>query len=152
MAIRLAIANDHAGVYLKQHLIEYLNAKSINFKDFGVNSGESVDYPIYAKLVCESIISGESNMGLLICGTGIGMSIAANKFPGIRCALVNDHYTSKMAREHNNANVIALGERVIGQGVAVDALDCFLNTNFLDQHANHSRRVEMINSYLPNSN
>lgn len=148
MALRLAVANDHAGIYLKGHLLDYLRSKNIQFHDYGVSSTESVDYPNYAKLVCDSINSGECNIGLLICGTGIGMSIAANKFPGIRCALVTDTYTAKMAREHNNANVMAIGERVTGMGVAVEALDCFLHTAFLDTHANHPRRVELINSFL----
>ena len=100
MAFRLAVANDHAGIYLKTHLLEYLRGKNIQFKDYGVNTPEGVDYPDYAKLVCDSINSGESTLGLLICGAGIGMSIAANKFPGIRCALVHNSYTAKMAREH----------------------------------------------------
>ena len=148
MVIRLAIANDHAGLYLKQHLLEYLTSKSISFKDFGVNTNESVDYPNYAKLVCESINSEESNFGLLICGTGIGMSIAANKFPNLRCAVVHEGYTARMAREHNNANVIALGERVIGAGVAVEVLDLFLNTEFLSDHQNHPRRVSIVDSLI----
>ena len=147
MVSRIAIGNDHAGIYLKQHLIEYLRNKNIQYKDFGPSSPDSVDYPNFAKLVCESIINGECNRGLLICGTGIGMSIAANKFPGIRCALVHDTYTAKMAREHNNANVLALGERVIGIGVAVEALDAFITTEFLSEHANHPRRVAMLDNF-----
>ena len=129
-------------------MLEYLRSKHILYNDFGVNSADSVDYPDYAKLVCDSVNKGECTKGLLICGTGIGMSIAANKYPGIRCALVHDAYTARMAREHNNANVIAMGERVIGIGVAVDVLDTFLNTDFLSEHANHPRRVAMLDKIL----
>lgn len=149
MSIRIAIACDHAGTTLKSHLLTYLTSKNIQFTDFGVNSLDSVDYPNYAKLVCESINSGEYNRGILVCGSGIGMSIAANKYPGIRCALIHDAYTAKMSRAHNNANVIAMGERVIGAGVAIESLDLFLNTDFDGNGTNHARRVGLLDSLIP---
>jgi len=149
MSLRIAVACDHAGVTLKSHLLAYLTSKNIQFTDFGVNSTDSVDYPNYAKLVCDSIQSGQNDRGILVCGAGIGMSIAANKFPGIRCALIHDAYTARMSRAHNNANVIAMGERVIGAGVAVDALEVFLNTEFEGNGTNHARRVALLDSLIP---
>lgn len=148
MSLRFAVANDHAGIQLKKILIEYLGSKGIAFRDFGVNSPESVDYPDYARLVCESILKGEADRGLLVCGSGIGMSIAANKFPDIRCALIHDSYGAKMCREHNNANVIAFGERTTGSAVAIDALDIFITTNFLSDMPSHSRRVDILNGLI----
>lgn len=151
MSVRIAIACDHAGTVLKSHLLSYLTSKNISFTDFGVNSLDSVDYPNYAKLVCEGVQRGEFSTGVLVCGSGIGMSIAANKYAGIRCALIHDAYTAKMSRAHNNANVIAMGERVIGQGVAVEALEIFLTTEFDGNGTNHARRVAQIDSLIPSS-
>jgi ribose 5-phosphate isomerase B len=148
MSLRIAIACDHAGITLKNHILNHLRSKNIEFNDFGVNSPESVDYPNFAKLVCESITRGDFQRGILVCGSGIGMSIAANKYPGIRCALIHDAYTARMCREHNNANVIALGERVVGFGVALDAVDLFLNTEFDGNGTNHARRVGILDNLL----
>ena len=149
MSLKFAVASDHAGFRLKNFLMEYLQKNNIEYLDFGVNSADSVDYPNYAKLACESIQRGECNRGLLVCGSGIGISMSANKFAGIRCALIHDSYGAKMCREHNNANVIAFGERVTGTGVAVEALELFIKTDFLINVENHVRRVAIMDSFIP---
>ncbi|OMJ92274.1 hypothetical protein SteCoe_5047 [Stentor coeruleus] len=148
MSLKIAVACDHAGFHLKQTLLDFLRNKNIEFTDFGVNSTDPVDYPNYARMVCEAVNSGEHNRGLLVCGSGLGMSIAANKFPGIRCALIHDSYGAKMAREHNNANVIAFGERVTGSGVAMEAFEIWLNTDFLGDGTSHARRVAILDSLI----
>ncbi|MBN2644747.1 MAG: ribose 5-phosphate isomerase B [Desulfuromonadaceae bacterium] len=109
----LLIASDHGGLQLKQDLTRFLQQKGIEFDDLGVHEDQSVDYPDYAALVAGAVSRGEVEQGILICGTGIGMSIAANKYPGVRAALVHDEFTAQMAREHNNANILVLGGRVL---------------------------------------
>lgn len=139
----IAIGCDHGGFELKQELIEMLNDKNIEFIDFGCYSKESVDYPVYAKLVCEAILRNECDKGILICGTGIGISIAANKIKGIRAALCSDCYTAGVTREHNDTNVLCLGGRVIGIEVAKKIAETFLSTEFSDEER-HIKRIQQI--------
>ena len=138
----LALGADHGGYELKNCIKEYLLEKGIEVKDFGTNGPESVDYPIYAKMVAEAVTSGEAIGGILFCGTGIGISIAANKIKGIRCAHLSDPYSARLAKEHNNANVIALGGRVIGEELAKDIVDAWLNAEFMG--GRHQNRIDII--------
>ncbi len=137
----IAIGCDHAGCEMKRIIIETLSEKGWDFCDLGCN-GEACDYPFIAEKVCTEIISGRCDMGILICGTGIGMSMAANKINGIRAAVCGDSFSAKYTRLHNNANVICLGARTIGCGLAVELADIFLNTNF--EGGRHQRRIDMI--------
>lgn len=137
----IAIGCDHGGYALKLELIKYLKERNIDFFDHGCN-GESVDYPDIAEKVCKDIVAGKADKGILICGTGIGISMAANKIKGIRAALCSDYYSAKYTRLHNNANVICMGGRTIGPGVAVELLDVFLNTEF--EGGRHAVRVDKI--------
>ncbi len=138
----IAIACDHGGYELKLQIIKYLESKGFEYIDYGCN-GESVDYPIYAKKVGQAIQSGECEQGILICGTGIGMSIVANKMKGVRCALCSDCFSAEMTKLHNNTNVIALGGRVVGPELAVKMVDIFLNTPFSNDER-HIRRINMM--------
>lgn len=139
----IALGCDHGGYELKQEIIKYLEDKKIPYKDFGCDSTEAVDYPIYARKVGNAILQGECEKGILICGTGIGISIAANKMKGIRAALCTDCFFAEATREHNDANVLALGGRVVGPGLAVKIVDTFLNTEF--SHApRHQHRIDLI--------
>ena len=138
----IAIACDHGGYELKLEIIKYLEKNGLEYRDFGCN-GESVDYPIYAKLVGQSIIDGECEKGILICGTGIGISIAANKMKGIRCALCSDCFSAEATRLHNDTNVLALGGRVLGPNLAEKIVDTFLNTPFSGDER-HARRISML--------
>ncbi len=138
----IAIGCDHGGYDLKLEIITYLEEKGLQYKDFGCN-GESCDYPIYAEKVANAVVSGECEKGILICGTGVGISIAANKHKGIRCALCSDCFTAQATREHNDSNVLALGARVIGPGLAIKITDIFLNTAFSEDER-HARRIKMI--------
>lgn len=142
MAIKLAIASDHAGVAYKQKLIEHLTAKGYECVNLGTDTEDSVDYPLYAARVCDSITRGESALGILICGTGIGMSIAANKHRGIRAALCGDKESAALTRQHNNANVLCMGARIISFEKAVEITDAFLEAEFLG--GRHQRRVDML--------
>lgn len=145
--LTVAIGCDHGGYDLKTKIVEFLTEKGVTLIDVGTNSCETVDHPIYAKFVCDKVSSGEAKFGILICGSGIGISIAANRFSGIRCAVCHDYYTGMMSREHNDANVLALGGRVIGEEVARQIVEVFLSTRFLSEHQNHPRRVQMLNSF-----
>jgi len=138
----VAIAADHGGYKLKEEIKTLLASMNIQTEDFGCTCEESVDYPDYALPVAEKVAAGEFERGILVCGTGIGMSIAANKVPGIRCALVHDTFSAKATREHNNTNVLAMGERVIGPGLALDIVKIWLETEF--QGGRHERRVDKI--------
>ena len=142
---RLIIGCDHGGFRLKSEIIKYLKAKECyEIVDVGCNSTESVDYPDYAEKACIEVLKEEKNsLGILICGTGIGISIAANKIPGIRCALCHDYTTAKLTRDHNYANVVAMGERIVGTEVAKDIVDAFLLTDFSNGE-NHVRRIGKI--------
>jgi ribose 5-phosphate isomerase B len=139
----IALGCDHGGFVLKQELTDYLNQNGIPFKDFGIYEEKSVDYPDIAKQVAESILSGECDKGILICGTGIGISIAANRYPGIRAALCHDVFSAKATRLHNDANILAMGGRVIGAGLCLEIVDAFLNTPFSNEER-HQRRIEKI--------
>ncbi len=137
----IAIGCDHGGYELKTALIKHLREKNVEFVDCGCD-GETVDYPDIAVKVCEKVTSGECGMGILVCGTGIGMSMAANKVKGIRAAVCGDCYSARFTRLHNNANVLCMGARVIGAGLAVQITDEFLDTAF--EGGRHERRVEKI--------
>lgn len=141
----IAIGSDHAGYYLKESLIEDLRADGYKIEDFGTFSLESVDYPDIAREVAEAVSSGRFEKGILICGTGIGISIAANKIKGVRAAVCSDTYSAKMSRQHNDANIIAVGARVVGAGLALDIVKAFLETPF-EQGPRHQRRVDKINA------
>lgn len=139
--MKIAMGADHAGFRLKDELKELLVQWGHQVEDVGCTCGDSVDYPDYAEKVCEQVVSGAADRGILICGTGIGMSIAANKVRGIRCALVHDLFSAKATREHNDTNVLAMGERVIGPGVAQEIVKVWLETEF-SQGARHIGRIE----------
>ncbi len=139
----IALGCDSAGYGLKQEIIRYLEAKGLEYKDFGCYKEEACDYPIYAKAVAEAVVSGECEQGILTCGTGIGMSMAANKVPGIRAALCHDCFSAEATKQHNDANVLTMGARVIGPGLAIKIVDTFLNTKFSGEER-HVRRVGML--------
>lgn len=140
--MKIAIGSDHGGFNLKGELIRHIQSKGYEIKDFGCYSPDSVDYPDIAHDVAEAVLKGEYERGILICGTGIGISIAANKVPGIRAALCGDCFSAKASREHNNANILALGERVIGVELAKMITEIWLATEF--EGGRHSRRVDKI--------
>lgn len=139
----IALGNDQAGYGLKQEVIRYLEEKNLPYKDFGSYSEDSVDYPVYAKKVAHAVADGECEKGILICGTGIGISIAANKVKGIRAALCHDTFSAQATREHNDANILAMGARVIGPGLALKIVETFLNTEFSGAER-HARRISML--------
>ncbi|HVE86829.1 MAG TPA: ribose 5-phosphate isomerase B [Myxococcales bacterium] len=140
--MKIAIASDHAGLELKKELALALSERGHEPRDFGTHSGDSVDYPDFASQVAKAVQSGECGLGVLICGTGIGMSIVANKYRGVRAALCHTEFEAKMARQHNDANVLCLGQRVTGGGVARSVLDAFLEARF--EGGRHERRVQKI--------
>ena len=138
----IAIGSDHGGYLIKEEIKKHLKEKGYEFKDFGTDSTASCDYPVYAEKVCRAVQSGECEKGILICGTGIGMSMCANKCKGIRAAVCGDHFSAEFTRKHNNANVLCLGARVIGAGVAMQLVDIFLTTEY--EGGRHEKRVEMM--------
>ena len=140
----IAIACDHGGYELKKEIIGYLQQAGVAFKDFGTNGTEAVDYPDYARLVGNAVLSGEADKGILICGTGIGISIAANRLKGIRAALVHDVFSAEATRLHNDANILCMGGRVVAGGLAIKITDTFLNTEFsgADRHARRVSKIE----------
>ena len=138
----LAIGSDHAAFSFKEEIKTYLNERGIQYKDFGCFSDERTDYPIYAEKVANAVVSGECEKGLLFCGTGIGISLAANKVPGIRAAACSDCYTAAMSRQHNNANVLAIGARVVGIDLAKMIIDTWLKAEF--EGGRHAERVSLI--------
>ncbi|MCR4716157.1 MAG: ribose 5-phosphate isomerase B [Lachnospiraceae bacterium] len=139
----IAIACDHGGFELKEEIKEHLTKRNIDVKDFGTDSKVSCDYPEYAHEVGYAVTSGECSLGILICGTGIGMSIAANKIKDVRAALCTDCYMAQMTREHNDANILALGARVIGPGLALKIVDTFIDTPFSNE-PRHIKRITQI--------
>ena len=139
----IAIGCDHGGYALKQEIMAHLDKRGLEYKDYGCYSEESVDYPVYAKAVANAIVSGECEKGILICGTGIGISITANKVKGIRAALCGDCFSAQATREHNDANIVALGARVTGPGLAIKIVDTFLDTPFSNDER-HMRRIAQI--------
>ena len=142
MILLIALACDHGGFALMQEVKEYLDTRGLTYKDFGTYSTESCDYPEFAMLAARAVSTGECDKGILICGTGIGMSMAANKFPGIRAALCGDCFSAEMTRRHNDANILALGARVTGAGLALKIVEIFLDTGF--DGGRHAQRIEMI--------
>jgi ribose 5-phosphate isomerase B len=139
----IALGSDQGGFELKQEVIKHLQERGLEFKDFGSYDTKSVDYPEYAKKVCRAINDGECEKGILICGTGIGISITANKIKGIRAALCTDCFMAEATRLHNDANVLALGGRVVGPGLAIKIVDTFLDTPFSNEER-HIRRIKAI--------
>ncbi len=140
--MKLAIASDHGGFHLKNAILKFLSSRKIEYLDLGVANNDTVDYPDYAARVAEKVFTGQVNGGILLCGTGIGMAITANKFKGVRAAVVTDNYTAKMSKEHNNANVIALGGRVLNETEATEAVQTWLDSKF--EGGRHERRVQKI--------
>ena len=139
----LALGCDHGGYGLMQDVIKHLEERGMEYKNYGCYSEESVDYPVYAKKVAHAVADGECERGILICGTGIGISITANKVPGIRAALCGDCFSAQATREHNDANILAMGARVTGPGLALKIVDTFLDTPFSNDER-HIRRIKMI--------
>ncbi|MBO5976104.1 MAG: ribose 5-phosphate isomerase B [Oscillospiraceae bacterium] len=138
----IAIASDHGGFELKNEIIKHLEAKGYTLKDFGTYTTDSCDYPIYGEAAARAVASGECEKGIVICGTGIGISISANKVKGIRAALCGDCYSAEYTRLHNDANILALGARTTGSGLALKIVDTFLSTEF--EGGRHARRVALI--------
>lgn len=140
--MKIAIGCDHGGFQLKGEIISYLKEEGYEVQDFGTYSEESCDYPDYAVKVAESVASKENELGIIICGTGIGVSIVANKVPGIRAALCSDTFSAHATRQHNNANILTMGQRVVGPGLALDIVKTFLTSEF--EGGRHERRIEKI--------
>jgi ribose 5-phosphate isomerase B len=138
----IALGADHGGFKLKDALAVWLRGQGHDVRDFGTHSAGSVDYPDYAHVVCDAVLSGQAKYGVLVCGTGLGMSYAANRHAGIRCALVSETTSARLSREHNNANMLALGGRMIGEEMAIDILRVFLATPY--EGGRHDRRIAKI--------
>lgn len=138
----IAIGSDHAGLKLKEEVKKHLEEKGIEYRDFGTNTPDSCHYVDYALAVANAVASGECEKGILVCGTGVGMSMAANKIHGIRAACCSDYFSAKATRQHNDANILCFGERVIGAGMAFELVDVFLSTPF--EGGRHQIRVDMI--------
>ncbi|KYD24325.1 Ribose 5-phosphate isomerase B [Geobacillus stearothermophilus] len=143
--MKVAIASDHGGVRIREEIKALLDEMGIEYTDFGCDCETSVDYPDYALPVAEKVARGEFDRGILICGTGIGMTIAANKVKGVRCALCHDVYSAKLTRLHNDSNILAMGERVIGPGLAREIAKAWLETEF--EGGRHARRIGKIADY-----
>jgi len=140
--VKIAVGSDHSGFRLKQEVLSWLSEMGHEALDFGTASADSVDYPDYALSACEAVASGKAGLGILVCGTGLGMAITANKVPGIRAVTCSDTFSARCSREHNDANVLCLGERVIGFGVARDIVETWLASSFAA--GRHVRRVDKI--------
>ena len=141
--MKIVIGCDHAGFGLKNLVIDHVKAKGYDVIDVGTDSTASCHYPLFADALSKKILSGEAELGILICGTGIGMSIAANKHNGIRAACCSDVFSARLTREHNDANMLCFGARVVGEGLALDLVDAFLNAKYLN-NGNHVTRVAML--------
>jgi ribose 5-phosphate isomerase B len=150
MSKTVYIGSDHAGIVLKSTLCAHLTAAGHTVVDLGPTDAASVDYPHFAKAVCQKVLDTPEAAGILVCGTGIGMSMAANRIPGIRAALCVNEYLARMTRLHNDANILCLGERVVGQGLAASIVDAFLGTAF--EGGRHQRRVDLIEFCCPTGN
>jgi len=142
--MKIALGSDHAGLNLKNEILKHLEKKGMEFKDFGTYTMESCDYPDFGEKVAEEVANSNYDLGILVCGTGIGISIAANKVPGIRAANCSDTFSAHACIEHNDANILALGGRVVGVGVALDIVDTFLNATF--EAGRHSKRIDKISN------
>ena len=148
--MKIGLGSDHGGYNLKEEIKKHLESKGIECVDFGTENGvDSVDYPIYGEKVAKAVVNKDVDYGILCCGTGIGISLAANKVKGIRCAVVSDTFSAKMSKAHNNANMLSLGERVIGTGLALEIVDAWINTEFEGER--HLRRVNMLNDIEENN-
>ncbi len=141
---KLGIANDHIGYDLKIFLMNYLKENGWDIQDFGINSTDRTDYPVHAKVLATAVSEQKIHAGIVICGTGIGISIAANKVHGIRCALCSEEYSARMSRLHNNANILSLGARVVGQDMAVSILESWLSTSY--EGGRHEKRLQQIDA------
>ena len=139
--MKIAVGADHAGFPLKKEVVEWVRELGHEVLDCGTNSADSVDYSDFARAVGEAVLAGNADLGVLVCGTGQGVAMAANKMRGVRCALCNDPYSARLTREHNDANVLAMGGRVIGPGLARDVLEQFLGTTFSTE-SRHQRRID----------
>lgn len=146
--MKIAVAFDHGGYLYKKTLIDFLKENGHEVVDFGTDSTESCDYPDFGGPASQAVANGECDRGILICGTGIGMSMVANKVKGVRCALVHDCFTAKATREHNDSNVLAVGQRVIGEGLMLEIVNIWLNTNFTA--GRHQKRIDKVMSYENN--
>ena len=140
--MKIAIGSDHAGYDLRKIIIDHLASKGIEVLDTGTHKNESTHYPIYAQKVAKAVTAGDVDFGILICGTGIGIGISANKVPGVRCAIVSDPFSARMSRAHNDANILAFGGRVVGPGLAMDIVDTWLSPDF--EGGRHQTRVDLI--------
>ncbi len=138
----IALGSDHAGLELKREIMKHLDELSLEYKDYGTYTSESCDYPVYGEAVGRAVASGECERGILVCGTGIGISLAANKVKGVRAAVCSDTFSAEMSRAHNDANIISVGARVVGTGLALKIIDAFLNTPF--EGGRHQRRVDLM--------
>lgn len=147
--MKIALACDHGGLNLKREVIKYLEANGYEYEDFGTNTFDSCDYPDYALPAAEAVASGRCDMGIVICSTGIGVSIVANKVKGIRCAHCHDAYCAEYTRLHNDANMLAMGEKVLGVGYALEIVKIFLTTEF--EGGRHQRRVDKITAIEQNN-
>lgn len=140
----IALGSDHAGFPLKEEIRAYFDKTGVEYRDVGAYNTDSVDYPLQAKKACDLVVSGECDKAILCCGTGVGMSMAANKVKGIRAAVCTDYFSAKFTRLHNDANVLCLGARVIGGGAALELVRVFLETPF--EGGRHQRRVDLVNA------
>ena len=145
--MKIAIGCDHGGYALKLAVKKHLEEKGYEVVDYGCKSTESVDYPVYGEKVGRAVAGGECELGVLICGTGIGISLAANRVKGVRAAVCSEPYSAEMTRRHNNANIIAFGARVVGEGTAMTIVDAFLGAQF--EGGRHARRVDMLEAIRP---
>jgi ribose 5-phosphate isomerase B len=142
--MRILAGSDHAGLSLKKKLVEHLTSRGVTVEDLGTHTSDSTDYPDWAERVARGVAAGNADFGLLVCGTGQGMAMSANRVPGVRAAVVSDTFSARATREHNDANVLCLGERVIGAGLAADIVDAFVATSFAG--GRHANRVAKINA------
>lgn len=141
--MKIALGSDHGGFDLKQKVIKYLEEQGIAYEDMGCLNKESCDYPVFGRAAAEAVADGRCDKGIVICTTGIGISISANKVPGVRCALCGDSFCAKMTRLHNDANMLALGAGILGENLAIEIVDTFLHTDF-SQEERHQRRIDLI--------
>jgi ribose 5-phosphate isomerase B len=141
--MKIAIGNDHVAVEMKKEIVSYLTGKGHEMINIGTDSTDRCDYPVYGERVARMVVSGEVELGILICGTGVGISLAANKVDGIRAAVCSEPYTAKLSREHNNSNILAFGARVVGPDLAKMIVDSWLNATF--EGGRHQKRIDMIN-------
>lgn len=141
---KIGVGSDHAGVNLKNKIAEFLNEKGYEVTDYGTHSTESCDYPVYAKAVAKSVANGENERGIICCGSGIGVSIAANKVKGVRAVLAHEPYSAMLSRLHNDANVLCLGERITGESLALDIVETWLHSEY--EGGRHQRRVDMLDA------